>query len=108
MPGPKLFGITGRVVRETARVHKLLAGMAVAILVDDAVMKPRVDDRAVAATTTSAMSGRAIILVSAHMMLMKGKVMAKKRKRRGPYDPYPGWAPRYPRKAANRPVKLRK
>jgi len=25
MPGPKLFGITGRVVHETARVHKLLA-----------------------------------------------------------------------------------
>src|SRR5262245_4078027 len=22
---------------------------------------------------------------------MKGKMMAKKRKRRGPYDPYPGW-----------------
>jgi hypothetical protein len=42
MPGPKLFGIedageeeteppTGRVVHETARVHELLAGMAVVL-----------------------------------------------------------------------------
>src|SRR5262245_22185912 len=33
----------------------------------------RVDDRAVAATTTTAMSGRAIILDSAHMMLNERK-----------------------------------
>jgi hypothetical protein len=41
------------------------------------------------------MAGRAIILVSARMTKKeKGEnEMAKKRKRRGPYDPYPGWAP---------------
>ena len=42
--------------------------------------------------SATAMAGQVIVLVSAHMMLNERKDDAKKRKRRGPYDPYPGWA----------------